>query len=486
MLPSSSVHLRYAGYGKLRVETGIGSVLIDTAWRGRVRRPSNMLRELPPIHRLIDAPDGVALCAVFGRQSVLAALRAVLGAFRADIAADLQREPPSQADIFERAALHLKRQDMRALRPVINATGIVLHTNLGRAPLAHEAIEAMARVATRYCNLEFDLHSGRRGARTQGIEPLARALTGAEAALAVNNGAAAVLLALSALADGGEVIVSRGELVEIGGGFRIPDVIRQGGARLVEVGCTNKTRLQDYRDAIGPETRVLLKVHQSNFCMVGFTEEVGVASLAALAQSHDLRVVADVGSGLLHPAQGVPEPTLRQALADGADLVTCSGDKLLGGPQAGLVLGREAAVDLLRRHPLLRAVRLDKMTLAALEATLVLHREAPEKIPVLAMLAQSKDQLRGKAERLLSLIGFGAIEPSEAFVGGGALPEQVVQSWAVVLEPPKGIDAAAAALREAADPVVARIARERLMFDVLTVAEDELRALAAAVRAVLA
>ncbi len=249
------------------------------------------------------------------------------------------------AAIVELCAQRLAERGRAGLRRTINATGIVLHTNLGRAPLAAEAIAAVAEVAAGYCNLEFDLGSGARGSRTASLEPLLREVTGAEAALAVNNGAAAILLALSALAGGGEVIVSRGELVEIGGGFRIPDVIRQGGARLVEVGSTNKTRLADYRKAIGPETRVLLKVHQSNFRTVGFTAETGIEELAGLAREHGLMVVADLGSGLLRSTPGALEPTLGVALAAKADLVTCSGDKLLGGPQAGLILGSRAAVD---------------------------------------------------------------------------------------------------------------------------------------------
>lgn len=343
----------------------------------------------------------------------------------------------------------------------------------------------MADVASGYCNLEFDLASGKRGSRTQALEPLLRELTRAEAALAVNNGAAAILLALSAVSTGGEVIVSRGELVEIGGGFRVPDVIRQGGAQLVEVGATNKTRLADYEAAIGPETKVLLKVHQSNFRTIGFTAEAGLEELAALARRKNLLLVADLGSGLLHETPGSAEPTLRQALVAGADIVTCSGDKLLGGPQAGLILGRAEALDKIRKHPLLRAVRLDKMSLAALEATLRLHRDTPERVPVYAMLHQSNAALRARAEQLVDMLGAGALERTEAFAGGGSLPEERIESWAVALTPPGGAAAASAALRDGVPAVVGRISEGRLLLDMLAVSGEELPMLAARLAEIL-
>ncbi len=444
----------------------------------------NPLRKLPSVQRLLELPDAAQLCTAYGRAAVTAAIRHVLADLRGEIenGAGLV---PAGAEILDRCASHLAVRRRPGLRRVINATGIVLHTNLGRAPLAAEAIAAMAELAAGYSNLEFNLATGSRGARTAALEPLLSAVTGAEAALAVNNGAAAILLALAALADGGEVIVSRGELVEIGGGFRIPDVIRQGGARLVEVGSTNKTRLADYRKAIGPETRVLLKVHQSNFRTVGFTAETGIGELAGLAREHGLLVVADLGSGLLRPAPGSLEPTLGEALAAGADLVTCSGDKLLGGPQAGLILGSKAAVDPLRSHPLLRAVRLDKLTLAALEATLMLHRDDPQRVPVNRMLAQGEAELQSRAERLLGLLGSGTIIASEGFAGGGALPEERIASRAVALDLAMGADAAAAVLRARTPAVVGRIADGRLLCDMLTVTDAELPELAQALKAVL-
>jgi L-seryl-tRNA(Ser) seleniumtransferase len=438
------------------------------------------------VQKLLEAPAAEALCAEFGRPAVVEVIRETLEHLRAQIGGGAPAGVPDAHAILARCGEQLAARARRGLRRTINATGVVLHTNLGRAPLAAEAVAAVAEVAAGYCNLEFDLASGRRGSRTQALEPLLRELAGAEAALAVNNGAAAILLALSALAAGGEVIVSRGELVEIGGGFRVPDVIRQGGARLVEVGATNKTRLADYRAAIGPDTRVLLKVHQSNFRTIGFTEETPIAELAGLAREHGLLVVADLGSGLLHRTPGLAEPTLQEALAAGADVVTCSGDKLLGGPQAGLILGAGGALGRLRQHPLMRALRLDKMSLAALEATLMLHRDRPERVPVRRMLGQTEAVLEQRAQRLQALLGQGAIEPSEAFAGGGSLPEEQIASRALALRPPMGAEAAAARLRSAQPAVVGRLSEGRLLLDMLTVADDELPDLAAALRAVLA
>lgn len=445
----------------------------------------NPLRKLPQVERLLQMPAAQTLRAQFGRSALTDAIRRTLDAVRQQILAGTRADVPSTETLLEQVEQRLRERRRRGLRRTINATGIVLHTNMGRAPLAEEALQAVADVACGYCNLELDLSSGRRGSRTSTIEPLLCELTGAEAALAVNNGAAAILLALSALSGGGEVIVSRGELVEIGGGFRIPDVIRQGGARLVEVGSTNKTRLQDYRAAIGPHARVLLKVHQSNFRTIGFTSETPLAELAILAREHDLLLVADLGSGLLTRLPSTTEPSLREALAAGADLVTCSGDKLLGGPQAGLILGTHRAVTPLRRHPLLRALRMDKMSLAALEATLLLYRDAPERVPVRRMLAQSQDVLRQRAERLRALIGSGTVEPTSAFAGGGSLPEERLASWALALRPAMGAEAAASRLRTGEVPVIGRIQDERLLLDMLTVGEDDLTALAQALRTVL-
>jgi L-seryl-tRNA(Ser) seleniumtransferase len=451
-----------------------------------VQDGKNPLRELPQVQRLLELPAASSLCAEFGRQAVVDALRLTLDGLRGQITSGSLTAVPDPQALLARSAEALALRRRPGLRRVINATGIVLHTNLGRAPLAREAIAAVAEVARGYCNLELDLADGRRGSRTESVEFLLGELTGAEAALAVNNGAAAILLALSALSDGCEVIVSRGELIEIGGGFRVPDVIRQGGARLVEVGATNRTRLEDYRAAIGSSTRVLLKVHQSNFRVVGFTEETRIAELAPLARAHGLLMVADLGSGLLRKNPASTEPSLREALSAGADLVTCSGDKLLGGPQAGLILGKKVAVDPLRRHPLLRAVRLDKMSLAALEATLMLYRDAPERVPVQRMLEQTETVLQRRAERLQSLLGTGSIELTEAFAGGGSLPEERIPSRAVALHPRAGAEEAARLLRSCDPPVIGRIVDGQLLLDVLAVSDDDLPELAAAARSALA
>ncbi len=454
--------------------------------RAFVQHVDNPLRSLPQVQRLLETPTANALCAQFGRPAVTSMLRDTLEELRDQISAGALTQVPDAQMILIRCREKLALRRRSGLRRTINATGIVLHTNLGRAPLAPEAIAAVADVAAGYCNLEFDLTTGRRGSRTQTLEPLLREVCGAEAALAVNNGAAAILLALSALSSGGEVIVSRGELVEIGGGFRVPDVIRQGGAHLIEVGSTNKTRLQDYRAAIGPDSRVLLKVHQSNFRTIGFTAETSIDELSTLAREHGLLLVADLGSGLLQDTPGTTERSLGDALSAGADLVTCSGDKLLGGPQAGLILGKKSVVDQLRHHPLLRAVRLDKMSLAALEATLMLHRDMPERVPVRRMLSQTEAVLQARAERLQSLLGMGSIEITAAFSGGGSLPEERIASRAIALDTRLGVDETVALLRACSPPVIGRIKDNRLLLDMLTVSDDELPALAAAVRTVLA
>jgi L-seryl-tRNA(Ser) seleniumtransferase len=451
-----------------------------------VQHADNPLRNLPQVQRLLEMPAANTLCLKYGHDAVTNALRDTLELLRAQLKSNELAAVPDTSIILAHATEALMQSHRPGLRRVINASGIVLHTNLGRAPLAAEAIAAVAEVAAGYCNLEFDLATGRRGSRTQALEPLLNELTGAEAALAVNNGAAAILLALSALSQGGEVIVSRGELVEIGGGFRVPDVIRQGGARLVEVGSTNKTRLLDYRAAITADTRVLLKVHQSNFRTIGFTAETDITELSALAREHGLLVVADLGSGLLQHTPGSAEPTLSEALSAGADLVTCSGDKLLGGPQAGLIVGKQSVVDRLRNHPLLRAVRLDKMSLAALEATLRLHRDQPQKVPVRRMLSQSEVVLQQRAERLLSLLGKGRVECTEAFAGGGSLPEERIASRAVALQPGMGVDAAASLLRNGYPAVIGRIKDDQLLFDMLTVPDDALPDLASALQVILA
>jgi L-seryl-tRNA(Ser) seleniumtransferase len=378
-----------------------------------------------------------------------------------------------------------------SLRPVINATGVVVHTNLGRAPLAAAARDAVLAAATGYDNLEIDLEHGERGSRQHHIEGILRQLTGAEAAFVVNNGAAAVLLAVAALAGPEQgVVVSRGQLVEIGGGFRIPEVVAQSGARLVEVGTTNRTRLADYRAAItGSEVTpaAILRVHQSNFRTLGFVEDVSVAELCTLG----VPVIEDVGSGVLEGASLVPaladEPSIRASVKAGAAIVCCSGDKLLGGPQGGLMVGTQAAIEATRQHPLARAMRIDKLSLAALEATLRLYKD-PERtrreIPVLAMLDTGLEELERRAKRLADRIGAGAaVVRCSGKVGGGALPLLELEGYAVAL--PGEPMSLARRLRVGNPPVVCRIHDERVLLDIRTVDESELDALTAAARTAL-
>ena len=451
------------------------------------RADRNAFRDLPQLQRLLESAAATALIAEHGRAPVVEALRRALDGARTAIAGG--EAAAGAGELLSMAAADLRSAARPALRRVINATGVVLHTNLGRAPLPAAALDAVAEVGRGYSNLEYDLEAGARGRRTAGVEPLLCELTGASAAFAVNNAAAAVLLALAGHAGGGaEVVVSRGELVEIGGGFRIPEVIAQGGARLVEVGTTNRTRLADYAAAVTERTRVLLKVHPSNYRVTGFTEEAPLAELSELARARGLVLMHDLGSGALTAASGRPhEPTVRASLEAGCDLVAFSGDKLMGGPQAGLLVGTEAAVAALRRHPLARAVRCDKLTLAALEAVLRLHRDparAAREIPVLRMLAQTPAALQARAERLAAALPSGleaTVEVSEAYAGGGSLPGEAMESRAVVLSASDGPDALAGRLRGGDPAVVARVAHGRVWLDVLTVADGEVEALAAAV-----
>jgi L-seryl-tRNA(Ser) seleniumtransferase len=421
------------------------------------------LRDLPSVDELArDAGDPLAVDAA----------RVVLARAREEIRAG--GEP---GDLAGRLREELARARAPRLRRVLNATGVVVHTNLGRAPLAPEALARVHEVARGYSNLELDLGDGTRGSRQDHLAAVVGRLTGAEAALVVNNNAAAVLLALAALAEGREVVVSRGELLEIGDGFRIPDVLARSGASLVEVGTTNRTRAADYEQAIGPATALVLRVHQSNFRVVGFTELPRLDELAEVARRHGLPLVDDLGSGALGDVPG--EPSARESLAAGADLVCFSGDKLLGGPQAGIVAGRADLVARLRRHPLQRALRVDKLTLAALEGTLLLHLDAPSRVPVLRMLGEDASVVRVRAQRLAELTG-GVVEETVARVGGGALPLAELPSFACALD-----ESLSVPLRDGEPPVVGIVRDGRLLLDCRTLADDELDEVAAAVRACL-
>jgi L-seryl-tRNA(Ser) seleniumtransferase len=430
---------------------------------------SRSLRDLPSVERLLGDPR----LAAAPRAVAVAAARSALEQARAEIRAG--RDP---GDPLERAVAEAQRAMQPRLRRVLNATGVLVHTNLGRAPLPAAALERVGEVGGGYSTLEYDLASGARGSRQDHVAELLGQLTGAEAALVVNNNAAAVLLALAALAEGREVIVSRGELIEIGDGFRIPEVLARSGARLVEVGSTNRTRAGDYERAIGPDTALVLRVHQSNFRVVGFAEQPVLADVARVAHAHRLPLVDDLGSGALLDLG--EEPTARASLDGGADLVCFSGDKLLGGPQAGLVAGRADLVERLRRHPLQRALRADKLTLAALEGTLRLYLDparARAEIPVLRCLEEDVRAVRRRAERLAELVG-GEVEETVARVGGGALPLAQLRSYACAVEEPL-----AAALRHVDPPVIALVRDGRTLLDVRALADAELDEVAAAVRA---
>ena len=421
------------------------------------------------------AGDG-RLAGAAPRPLLVSAARSALARAREELQAGA--EP---GDLVERVESELAAARGARLRRVINATGVIIHTNLGRAPLGPEALERVNAVARGYSNLEYDLGEGGRGSRQDHAAPILRRLTGAEAALVVNNNAAAVLLALAALAEGREVLVSRGELIEIGDGFRIPDVLARSGARLREVGTTNRTRAGDYDRAIGPETALLLRVHQSNFRVVGFTEQPRLADLVRVARAHGLPLVDDLGSGALFASSSLQlgdEPTARESLEAGADLVCFSGDKLLGGPQAGIIVGRAELVERLRRHPLQRALRADKLTLAALEATLALYLDpelAAREVPVLRMLAEPVETVRARAQRLADLVG-GDVEPTVGRVGGGALPLTELPSFACAVE-----EELAASLRLGDPPVVAVVRDGRTLLDCRTLADAELDEAAAAI-----
>ena len=428
----------------------------------------NPLRALPSVNELLQDPRLVALASEHGHELALGVARDAIAAAREKIAAG-EQATDLVADALERA----EGAGAPRLRRVLNATGVVVHTNLGRAPLAASALERIQEVAIGYSNLEYDLEEGVRGSRQDHVSPLLSELTGAEAALVVNNNAAAVLLAVAALAEGRDVLVSRGELVEIGDGFRIPDVLARSGARLVEVGTTNRTRVEDYERALGERTAVLLRVHQSNFRLVGFTESPRLADLARLAEERGLVLVDDLGSGVL-PHVG-DEPTVHESLAAGAHVVTFSGDKLLGGPQAGIVVGRADLVERLRRHPLQRALRADKLTLAALEGTLALYRSGRAGPPVLQMLTEPAESVRSRAERLAELTG-GKVEPTVARAGGGSLPTTDLESFACALE-----ESLAEPLRRGDPPVIGIVRDGVLLLDCRTLTDEEVELAARAV-----
>ena len=451
------------------------------------------LRALPSVSRLLADPKIKALAAAMPQPILGRIIAAEIDAAREAVLTGAGRE--AAAGVHNRVLARLRLLLGPKLRPVINATGVVLHTNLGRAPVSAATAAAMAAALARYTPLELDLATGGRGGRMAEIEALLATLTGAEAALVVNNNAAATTLALAALATGRQVILSRGEAVEIGGGFRIPDVMRESGAALVEVGTTNRTYARDYEAAINAETAALLKVHASNFRVVGFTHEATIAELAALGRARGLPLIHDIGSGALRdtaPFGLGHEPTVPDSLRDGASVVLFSGDKLLGGPQAGIVAGDRAPLARIARHPLARAVRADKATLAGIAATLrhYLRGEELAEIPIWRMIAASPDDLRARAERWRAALAergiASAVVATRSTVGGGSLPDETQPTWALAFDaaslaatrpgggcPDMTPDALAAALRAGDPPIVARIADDQLLLDPRTIFAEE-------------
>ena len=441
------------------------------------------LRLLPSIDELLRTPQVQDLVQSFSRALVVEALRECLAEARvASRSGSLC--PPSDALLIQARSFLLGRQRSR-LRSLVNATGVVIHTNLGRAPLSSAALRAVEAVAGGYSNLEYDLDKGERGSRNGLLTPLLCELTGAEAAVVTNNNASAVLLALSALAEGREVVISRGQLVEIGGGFRVPDVMRESGCRLVEVGTTNRTRQADYEAALSDQTALLLSVHPSNFRIMGFTESTSIEELARVAGERNVLVMDDLGSGCLLPSEQyglAHEPMPQESLAAGADLVCFSGDKLLGGPQAGIIVGKRDVLARLAKHPLMRAVRVDKMTLAALEATLRHYQrgEATREIPVWRMITASQDQLARRASYWATqLRTYGVttqVQRELSTIGGGSLPGETLPTMVLSLERdhlPCSLDELAARLRRRTIPVIGRIARNTFLLDPRTVLEEQ-------------
>ncbi len=441
------------------------------------RRPPRPHRAIPPVERLLRAPAAGGLLARWRRERVVAAIRRVLDELRRGL--ESADAVPADEVLLARTEAHLEAAAAPRLTRVVNASGVVLHTNLGRAPLAEPAVEAVVLAARGAVNLELDLATGRRGSRDALVEDDLRALTGAEAALVVNNNAAAVLLGVAALAAGRDVVVSRGELVEIGGSFRMPEVMALGGARLREVGTTNRTHADDYRHAVGPDTGLLVKAHTSNYRIVGFTAAVELRDLVAIGRAAGVPVLEDLGSGALVDLAeyGLPrEPLVRERIAAGADVVTFSADKLLGGPQAGVAVGRAAVISRLARHPLRRALRPDKLTFAALAATLRLYRDAPDLpavLPVLRWLTRPLEAMeaigRAVAPALAARLGPGyvvTLVESEAEAGSGALPAAPLASRALAVEhPARAPEEIAARFRAARPPVLGRIHAGRFLLD---------------------
>jgi L-seryl-tRNA(Ser) seleniumtransferase len=445
------------------------------------------LRSLPSVDRLLNIEAVLGWVARFGRPLTLQALRLTLDDARNAFANG--RPLPNEAALLAQAGRYLETWTVPTLRVVINATGVILHTNLGRAPLSAQAMQAAQSVALGYSNLEYDLHKGKRGSRLEHAETLLCRLTGAEAALVVNNNAAAVMLALSALARRRAVVIARSQLVEIGGGFRLPDVMKQSGARLMEVGTTNRVHVSDYRNALEQKPALFLHAHRSNFRIVGFTYEPELDEIASVAHSAGIPLIDDQGSGALLDTERYGlghEPTVQESLAAGADLVCFSGDKLLGGPQAGIVIGRADLVAKLKKHPLARAFRADKLCLSALMATLLhyIKDEAEQEIPIWRMLAAPLDGVRKRAEAWRQALGTGEVIPGESTIGGGSLPGETLPTFLLAV-PARSPDRLAERLRQGQLPVIARVQADHLVLDPRSVLPEQDDRLLEVVRAAL-
>ena len=444
---------------------------------------ANIFRNLPSVNQLLESPQLKQMVQTVNHSVVADGVRNFLDELREQVSTESgDVSIPTPSEIADKIANWLKTEEKPYLRPVINGTGIILHTGLGRAPLAKSAIESVQRISEGYASVEVDVRTGERGQRIKSVEKLLCELTGAEAAAVVNNNAAATMLALSAIAAGKEVIVSRGQLIEIGGSYRLPDVMECSGAKLREVGTTNKTHLFDYQRAINEETGALLKVHPSNFEVVGFTKTVSTKEMVKLASEHDLPVIDDVGSGALIDFSEfglLDEPVVSQSIKDGADVVLFSGDKLIGGPQCGIIIGKKKYIEMILSNPLMRAMRVDKMTLAALSATLLIYRDesrARTEIPILRMLSMPKENLKLRAEKVVAqlshLRGLELCEAVEAesMLGGGSLPTQKLSTWCVALTPKnQSVDKLSAGLRTGESSIMGRVQKDRFFLDMRTV-----------------
>lgn len=454
---------------------------------------SKLLRKLPKVDELLMNEKVIEASSGLLREQVVDVIRTVIETVRREILGSdeaLDESYVSYDMVVDKVIQAVRNSHVKSLRRVINGTGVVLHTNLGRAKLSKSAMEAVAEVADKYSTLEYDPIKGGRGSRHVHVEKVIEKITGAEAAMVVNNNAAATTICLAALGRGKEMIISRGELVEIGGSFRIPEIMEESGAHLAEVGTTNKVKLSDYKNKINENTGALMKVHTSNYKIIGFTEEVPLKELVKLGREENLPVIYDMGSGLMINLRdyGIEEPTVREAMADGADIILFSGDKLLGGPQGGVIIGKKKYIDMMKSHPLARILRVDKMTLSAMEATFKEYYDdenAKEKIPVLSMLTRSEEKLKTDAEKLLEMIKKEApaldakVEATEDVVGGGSAPATVLKGYSVSVQwNEASSQEIERRLRMDALPIIVRINHDKVLFDVRTIAEDEYRIIA--------